>query len=81
MSAPARYVASCSCGKWRQEGTAVELSPLIRRHDDSPWRHHIVSLDPFGPATDADFKAAHEAEILAMHRAHPEWFPEFEDVP
>jgi hypothetical protein len=65
------YVASCSCGRWRRKGTADDLDRLVRRHDDSPFQRHIVSILPCGPARDADFERARLAAVAAHEQATP----------
>lgn len=57
------YTATCSCDRWTQTGTATELDALVRGHDDSPWRRHVVSIYPIGPERDADFEAARLAKV------------------
>lgn len=66
------YKATCSCRAWQSEGTADELEPLTRAHDDSPGRRHIVSIQPFGPERDTDFERARLAHIAEYKKSHPE---------
>ena len=65
MSAPT-YTASCSCGRWTKTGTADELQSLVMRHDDAPWRRHIVSILPCGRKRDADFERARLARVAKL---------------
>lgn len=41
---PGMYRVACSCGKWEVTGTASEVIRASNRHDDSPWRQHIVGI-------------------------------------
>lgn len=41
---PGRFVIRCSCGRWMAMGTAAEIDAAARQHDDSPWRHYVVSI-------------------------------------
>jgi hypothetical protein len=41
---PGRFVARCSCRAWSAVGTVVEVNAAGRNHDDSPFRHHVVSI-------------------------------------
>jgi hypothetical protein len=42
--APGRYVIQCSCERWARLGTAGEVIQASRRHDDAPWRNHVVTI-------------------------------------
>ena len=47
---PGRFAARCSCRRWSVMGTVAEISAAARSHDDSPWRHHVVSI--YGKVTE-----------------------------
>lgn len=49
--APGQYEAHCSCGIG-VNGTAQEVSTWGRRHDDAPWRSHVVAIANGGRRTD-----------------------------
>jgi hypothetical protein len=44
LDQPGRFVAHCSCRAWTATGTAAEIAVAGRNHDDSPFRHHVVSI-------------------------------------
>lgn len=39
-----RYRIACSCQRWEFTGTAEEVYQASLRHEDSPFRKHIVSI-------------------------------------
>jgi hypothetical protein len=41
---PGRFVIRCSCRIWSATGTVAEIKAAARNHDDSPFRHHVVSI-------------------------------------
>jgi hypothetical protein len=41
---PGRFVITCSCRRWSAAGTVAEITVAARKHDDSPHRHHVVSI-------------------------------------
>jgi hypothetical protein len=41
---PGQFLVRCSCEKWAVIGTSKEITDAARRHDDSPFRSHVVTI-------------------------------------